>query len=265
MRLSDVGKRYGRGQPLVLRQVSVALSAGDLVHVAGGNGSGKSTLLRILAGVTSTSRGQVAGRPRSVGFVPERFPPAVRSSPRDYLGHLAGIRRTSLSESLTLLERLGGGGYVDTPMVELSKGSCQKVALAQALTGPSGLLVLDEAWTGLDAAAQAVLTDEVRTHAEQGAMVVVTDHVARSSAPQPTRQWLVAAGGLTEAVPARQPTTRVVVLGGTGCPLGHLPGVLSCRPTPGALTISVLAERCDALLSAALAGGWSVSEVRAAP
>jgi ABC-2 type transport system ATP-binding protein len=265
MRLADVGKRYGRGQPFVLRQVNATLSPGDLLHVAGTNGSGKSTLLRVVAGVTSASRGQVVGRPRSVGFVPERFPPAVRFSPRDYLRHLAAIRRTSLAESLTLLERLGGGGYVDTPMVELSKGSCQKVALAQGLMGPPGLLVLDEAWTGLDATAQAVLTVEVLARVEQGATVLVTDHVARSSAPQPTRRWLVADGAVTESVPDRQPAIRVVVLAGTGCPLDDLPGVLTCRPAPGALTINVLAECCDGLLSTALAGGWSVAQVRAAP
>jgi ABC-type protease/lipase transport system fused ATPase/permease subunit len=42
-------------------------------------------------------------------------------------------------------------------MRELSKGTSQKVAVAQALLGRPGLLVMDEAWTGLDAGARGGL------------------------------------------------------------------------------------------------------------
>ena len=198
--LVGVSKRYGRRGPFVLRRVDAALEPGTIVHVQGTNGSGKSTLLRVIAGVSAATRGTVAGRPAGVGFVPERFPPTLGFTPRAYLRHLAAIRRTEPREGLALLDRLGAALYLDTPMSQLSKGTAQKVALAQGLMGPPGLLVLDEAWTGLDAGAQAVLTGAVQQQARQGGIVVLTDHGHRASSLRPDRIWLVDEGTVTEGV-----------------------------------------------------------------
>ena len=262
LQLSRIGKRYGRGEPFVLRQVDATLAAGDVVHVRGGNGSGKSTLLRIIAGVSSPTRGHVLGRPANVGFVPERFPPTVRFTPRDYLGYLAAVRRTDPTESLQLLARLGAAGYADVPMTELSKGSCQKVALAQALGGPPGLLVLDEAWTGLDTGAQAVLTDEVQRRASAGDIVVLTDHAKRTSAVRPTLRWLVIDGDVTDAPAETAAEPTVVVLVGDGPDLRAHPGVTSVAADPGRLTVHVQPGWSDELIAEALRAGWSVHEVR---
>ena len=261
IRLRQVGKRYGRG-PFVLGQVDASLGAGDVVHVRGGNGSGKSTLLRIIAGVSSPTRGTVSGRPGSVGFVPERFPPAIRFTPHAYLHHLAGVRGSSASHALELLGRLGGAGYVDTPMVELSKGSCQKVALAQALAAPPGLLVLDEAWTGLDTDAQAVLTAEVQRQADDGAIVVLTDHTRRTAAVRATAQWYLEEGRLTEAPSTALLRRASVVLVGEGTDLAAMAGVVAAQRTPGRLSLEVIPTACDAVLAEALRSGWSVHEVR---
>lgn len=262
LRLTGVGKRYGRGQPYVLGQVEATLQPGDVVHVRGGNGSGKSTLLRIIAGVSAPTRGNVSGRPASVGFVPERFPPAVRFTPRDYLHHLAAVRGSSPGRSLELLGRLGGGAWADTPMVELSKGSCQKVALAQALAATPGLLVLDEAWTGLDTAAQAVLSAEVHRLATEGAMVLLTDHADRPATAVPSAYWRLEEGRLTETGAEAPDTCAVVVLLGAGADLGSLPGVVSARPEPPGLVLEVTPASCNAVLAEAIRGGWSVHEVR---
>jgi hypothetical protein len=50
------------------------------------------------------------------------------------------------------LERLGAAGYADQSLRSMSKGMYQKMAVAQALLPSPGLLVLDEAWTGIVAA-----------------------------------------------------------------------------------------------------------------
>ena len=153
MRLEAVGKRYGVRQPWVVRDVSLDVAGGRLIRVEGPNGSGKSTLLRVVAGVTTASRGRVSGRPHT-GYVPERFPGGLPFSGQEYLLHMArvhGLRgdagRRRVDE---WLERLGAAGYAAAPLRALSKGMCQKIAIAQALLSRPGLLVLDEAWTGLD-------------------------------------------------------------------------------------------------------------------
>ncbi|WP_244217481.1 ATP-binding cassette domain-containing protein, partial [Streptomyces carpinensis] len=74
------------------------------------------------------------------------------------------------------LERFGAAAYAGTPMAALSKGGSQKVAVAQALLAAPELLVLDEAWTGLDAAARAELERAVAERVADGAAVVFVDH-----------------------------------------------------------------------------------------
>src|SRR6201986_3918481 len=160
MRLAAVGKRYGARQPWVVRGVSADLRAGRLIRVSGRNGSGKSTLLRVVAGVSLPSAGRVTGRPRT-GYVPERFPGGLPFSGREYLLHLArvhGLRGESGRRRVEeWLDRLGAASYADQPVRSMSKGMCQKMAIAQALLPAPGLLVLDEAWTGLDSAARGGL------------------------------------------------------------------------------------------------------------
>lgn len=160
MRVEAVGKRYGLRQPWVVRDVTRNIAAGRLIKLEGPNGSGKSTLLSMLAGILAPSAGRVTGRPRT-GYVPERFPGGLAFSAREYLTHMGRIHglvgAAGPAAVEEWLERLGATEYAGSPLRTLSKGMCQKVAIAQALLAKPGLLVLDEAWTGLDQAARATL------------------------------------------------------------------------------------------------------------
>ncbi len=182
LRLDGAGRRYGLRGPWVLRGIGLGVPAGALIRVQGANGTGKSTLLRLLAGIDAPSEGRVTGRPRTA-FVPERFPAAMPFTAVGYLTHLArvhGLARGAAERSAERwLERFGAGGYARTPLSELSKGSSQKVAVAQALLADPELLVLDEAWTGLDVLARAELDRAVAERTASGGSVVFVDHDPR--------------------------------------------------------------------------------------
>ena len=192
MRLDAVGKRYGMRQPWVVQGFSACPSNGRLVRVTGRNGSGKSTLLRVVAGVSRPSAGQVTGRPHC-GYVPERFPGGLPFSGRDYLLHLArvhGLRGGSGARAVEeWLERLGAASYADQPVRSMSKGMCQKMALAQALLPSPGLLVLDEAWTGLDSAAREALDAAVGERVAAGGTVLFVDHDPARLAGLEDERW----------------------------------------------------------------------------
>jgi len=269
--LQRVGKRYTRRGPLALRDVEMRVPAGALVYVQGDNGCGKSTLLRILARVTVPTRGRVTGLPAQVGYVPERFPPGLSFTPGQYLGHLGRVRgmpsRLVAARGGELLERLGAVAVADTPCSELSKGTCQKVAVVQALLGDPALLVLDEAFAGLDAAAQAEVMEQVRSRREAGTAVVFTDHGQRARALTPDVSLLLVAGSLQAAVPAGpvgegQGVLLVVLVGRLGGfdPVRH-DGVRRVEVTAEGMRLHVDAAACDALLAAALAAGLSVRRV----
>jgi ABC-2 type transport system ATP-binding protein len=192
MRLETVGKRYGPRQPWVVRGLSAEGPPGRLIRVEGRNGAGKSTLLRVVAGVSRPTAGAVAGRPHT-GYVPERFPGGLPFSGREYLRQLArvhGLKGASgVRAAEEWLDRLGAAAYADQPLRSMSKGMCQKMALAQALLPAPGLLVLDEAWTGLDQAARATLDDAVAERVAAGGRVLFVDHDPARLAGREHERW----------------------------------------------------------------------------
>ncbi len=210
MRLDAVGKRYGTRRPWIIRGFSAGLLKGRLVRVTGPNGSGKSTLLRVVAGVSRPSAGRVTARPHC-GYVPERFPGGLPFSGREYLGHLARVHglpgaagRLRVEE---WLERLGAASYADQPVRSMSKGMCQKMALVQALLPSPGLLVLDEAWTGLDSAARGALDAAVRERVAAGGTVLFVDHDPARLAGLEDERWDFGSPGQVTVLAGPAPVT----------------------------------------------------------
>lgn len=268
MRLESVGKRYGPRQPWVVRSVSLDVLPGRLIRLEGRNGSGKSTLLRVAAGVSLPSAGRVTGRPHT-GYVPERFPGGLPFSGRDYLLHLArvhGLRGPAAARAVDeWLDRLGAASYAGQPLRALSKGMCQKVAIAQALLARPGLLVLDEAWTGLDQAARGELDAAVVERLADGGAVMFVDHEQARLAGRIGERWrlddsghvtVVAGGDAAGGARSGSVPESVVVIELTGLEsssvavLGGLPGVVSCAGG----VVRVSSSTSDAVLRQVL--GW---------
>jgi ABC-2 type transport system ATP-binding protein len=260
MRLDAVGKRYGLRRPWIVKDVTVAVAAGKLIRLEGPNGSGKSTLLRIAAGALVPSAGRVTGRP-AAGYVPERFPGGLTFPAREYLRHMArihGLSGGAVPDAVEeWLERLGAADYAGAPLRTLSKGMCQKVAIAQALLSNPGLLVLDEAWTGLDQAARGALDAAVIERLAAGGTVLFVDHDQARLRGRVDERWTLASGTVTLAPGAptsaraadagQSATTRsgrdglptaIVVIELTGVEAGSLgqlrvlPGVTAVSPEP---------------------------------
>ncbi|MER7900894.1 ABC transporter ATP-binding protein [Streptomyces sp. NPDC096046] len=271
--LRNAGRRYGLRGPWVLRGVDLTVAPGRLVRVEGANGSGKSTLLRLLAGIDAPSEGRVAGRPRTA-YVPERFPPALPFTAAGYLTHLGAVHGLTRSAAARAagewLERLGAAAYAGTPMARLSKGSSQKLAVAQALLAEPELLVLDEAWTGLDTEAGEALERAVAERTAAGASVVFVDHDPRRLAGLPDATYAVRDGRLVEdASPEPRPSGPQVTVDVQGPPDGRLPGdvrriVTAADATaPGGYRLTVPAPHSDVLLRTLLTARppWHVVSV----
>lgn len=246
-----MGRRYGRRRPWVLRDVGLELPAGALVRIEGGNGGGKSTLLRIVAGLDTPTEGRVGGRPPRTAYVPERFPAALPLTAGSYLTHLGRVHGLPGAQAARRaaegLERFGAAGYARTPLAELSKGTAQKVAVAQALLAEPGLLVLDEAWTGLDGPARAELDRAVTERTAAGGTVVFVDHDPARLAGLPDAHHRIEGGTLTPVTAAaRGPSVRVHAVGPPGA---APPAGPAAAPAPGGgYVLTVDAARSDAVL-----------------
>ncbi|MFF8788779.1 ATP-binding cassette domain-containing protein [Streptomyces sp. NPDC015125] len=291
MKLDGVGRRYGVRGPWVLRDVQLDVPAGALLRIEGTNGSGKSTLLRLLAGIDRPNAGRITGRPRSA-YVPERFPPALPFTAVGYLTHLGrihGLRGPEAGRRATeWLARFGAAAHARTRLAELSKGTSQKVAVAQALLAEPELLVLDEAWTGLDQGAREMLNRAVAERVADGGTVVFVDHDPQRLAGAADARYRVADGRLlaheqsgpaggAAPVPAG-PRVVIEAEGAPGAPLPggpertpagapRLPGGPEIVPRPdGTTRLTVPAVHSDALLRALLTARppWHIRSVTSA-
>lgn len=275
LRLEAVGRRYGLRGPWVLREVHLHPAQASLTRIEGANGSGKSTLLRLLARIDAPTEGRVTGAPRTA-YVPERFPAALPFTALGYLTHLGavhGLTRAAAQRAAgDWLDRFGAGAHAHTPMSRLSKGSSQKVAVAQALLAEPELLVLDEAWTGLDTEARAELERAVAERTAAGAAVVFVDHDPRRLAGREDAAYTVRDGRLRRRTPAEAATVpdgpylTVEVRG----PAGALPAEALRLATSTEETaerthrLTVPASHSDVLLRALLTARppWHVVSVR---
>jgi Cu-processing system ATP-binding protein len=204
--LRSVDKDYGPVR--ALREVSLALDAGALVWLAGANGAGKSTLLRVLGSLTRPTRGAVSlfgvdpFRPagaavrRRVGFLGQEASLYGELSVAENLRFCARLRGVAGSELAPLAAELELEPVLEQRVRTLSQGYRRRAGLARALLGRPSLLLLDEPWNGLDAAAGERLTRLLARLRDEGALVLVAAHEASGPLPRFDRTLRLERGGL---------------------------------------------------------------------
>ncbi|KAB1187536.1 MULTISPECIES: ABC transporter ATP-binding protein [Haloferax] len=174
--------------------VSLSISTGEFVAIAGPSGSGKSTLLHLLAAldtpdsgdisvagtdVTSlSSRGRTTLRRDTIGIVFQHFHLLPSLSAR---GNVAlplierGVpKRARRERAVELLEQVGLGDRATHKPGELSGGEQQRVAIARALVSDPDVLVADEPTGELDTETGHRVLDYIEQTADERAVVVAT-------------------------------------------------------------------------------------------
>ncbi len=174
LELEDIGKSFG--EKPVLRGVSLAAAAGEIVALLGPSGCGKTTLLRIIAGLETPDHGRVhllsqdiTNMPvhrRDFGFV---FQDYALFPHKNVAQNVAfGLRMQNLPKPAIqqrvaqVLALVGLAGFGERPIHELSGGEQQRVALARSLAPAPRLLLLDEPLGALDRALREQLMLELR-------------------------------------------------------------------------------------------------------
>ena len=191
VRVSGLTKRYpgrgGRRAPAVeaLAGIDLTLTRGSDLALVGQSGSGKSTLARCLARLEEPTSGQIwfdgtdllslRGRrllpfreriqlilqDSATALDPRLRAAEIVSEPLEVLGR--GDRRERRRRALELMETVGlPAAWAERRPLELSGGQRQRLAIARALAVKPQLLILDEAFAGLDASIQAQIASLLR-------------------------------------------------------------------------------------------------------
>ncbi|MFL6159655.1 MAG: ABC transporter ATP-binding protein [Marmoricola sp.] len=211
------------GDFVAVREIDLALHAGQVVALMGRNGAGKSSLLWALQGSGRRSGGSVSVGTGDSGLDPSELAPAVRrtrvglvpQTPTDLL-YLASVgaeceradaeTRSERGTCRELLDRILPGVEPGTHPRDLSEGQRLALVLAVQLTARPDVLLLDEPTRGLDYQGKAALADVLRDLAANGHAVLLSTHDVEFAAIVADRVVVMAGGEIV----ADGPTAEVV-------------------------------------------------------
>jgi ABC-type Mn2+/Zn2+ transport system ATPase subunit len=175
----------GYGSRAVLEGLTFTVEQGQRVAVLGPNGGGKSTLVRLLLGELTPRAGLLEVSART-SVVPQtersRLDYPVTALDVAVMGSVARLpwwRRPGRRERRSALGALAAVNLRELAgrtFGELSGGQRQRVLVARALVQDAGLVLLDEPFTGVDAASAEVLSALIDRLAAEGRGVLVATH-----------------------------------------------------------------------------------------
>ena len=189
--VEDLTVSYGPVPALL--DVSVEIPAGKLVGVIGPNGSGKSTFIKSILGFVKPDVGTVkifgedvnSTRGR-IAYVPQRgavdwdFPVTAREvAAMGRYGHRKwwqNLTREDFRLADDALEKVRMKEFGKRQIGQLSGGQQQRVFLARALAQDADILLLDEPFSGVDAATERAILDVLQETRQRGKTLVVVHH-----------------------------------------------------------------------------------------
>src|SRR5437868_1433562 len=192
LEVADLRKQFSIGRPAI-DGVSFAVPAGEIVVLLGPSGCGKTTTLRCVAGLEHPTSGEIsiAGhlvsspacgilvppRLRDIGMVFQSYAVWPHMTVRQNVVYPLKHRKISRADAGRkvdeVLELVGLSEYADRPVVALSGGQMQRVALARSMVYRPQLLLLDEPLSNLDAQLRLRLRDDLRRIVKQAGLTAL--------------------------------------------------------------------------------------------
>ena len=181
------------GETLILDDVSFSVNKNSLIAVVGPNGGGKTTLFNAITGLIPITKGsiEINGQDVSkgngnIGYVPQNenlnwnFPLTAKQVVN------LGITRNSPSIPFIsknnddlikeCLNDVGLYEQIDNRVDDMSGGQKQRVLLAKILAQGANILLLDEAFSGVDIGSQISLIEVLRKLKDSGKTIMIATH-----------------------------------------------------------------------------------------
>lgn len=239
----------------VLDGLALRIAEGEVFGLIGHNGAGKTTTFKLLLGFLRPSGGTVAfrGRPldaaarAEIGFLPEQpyfYDYLTVEEALHFYAQLYGLARAERTRRVEeVLEQVHLAPKRRAGLRTLSKGTLQRLGVAQAILNRPRLVILDEPMSGLDPAGRRHMRDLIAGLGAGGTTVIFSSHILPDAEALCSRVGILARGRLRD----------VVDVGGARDAVAYLMAVRDVR----AETLALL-ERIAMSTPAPDGDGWRV-------
>ena len=206
----NLAKAYA-GRPVV-KDVSLSVSAGEIVGLLGPNGAGKTTCFYMIVGLVDADAGDIRLDEKSlmtlpmhrragagIGYLPQEASVFRQLSVRDNLlailetrSELSRAERHDTAEAL--LEEFNVGHLAESLGQALSGGERRRVEIARALATEPTVILLDEPFAGVDPISISDIKNIITHLKDRGIGVLITDHNVRETLDICERAYIVGEG-----------------------------------------------------------------------
>jgi ABC-type polysaccharide/polyol phosphate transport system ATPase subunit len=190
---------------VALNDITLLIKKGERVGIVGHNGSGKTTLLKIIAGITTPTRGLVKtyGKVVSLIDLEAGFHPDLTGIQNIYLnGMLLGMSKRSIDSRLSRIIRFADiRQFIDIPLYTYSSGMKLRLGFSIAIHSNPDTLILDEGFAVGDASFQKKTTRVIEAFFKQKKTIIVATQLLDFVRDNCTRVIILNRGTLTHSGP----------------------------------------------------------------
>jgi lipopolysaccharide export system ATP-binding protein len=214
LRAVELNKRYKNR--VVVHDVSLEVSSGEVVGLLGPNGAGKTTCFYMIVGLVAADGGRIHIDSREITRLPMHRRARLGLS---YLPQEASVfRRLTVQENVravlelmelpedeiprrldTLLDELHIAHLRDATALSLSGGERRRTEIARALGTQPAFILLDEPFAGVDPIAVLDIQRIIRFLKQRGIGVLITDHNVRETLGICDRAYIINEGSVLAA------------------------------------------------------------------
>lgn len=196
---------------LLLKNIHLSASPGEIIWLRGANGSGKTTLLRIITqlietdsqvyfkGRLSQSREEILSQVTYIPSEPYLFDYLTGKENADFFQALFDIPQDHFESFSTMIHQFGMDEALDQFVKDYSLGMRHKLYWSAVFARETSMYLLDEPFSPLDQDSQEVAMNMLINRAEQGSIILFVSHLNEISRKLATRSLVLENGELRES------------------------------------------------------------------
>jgi ABC-2 type transport system ATP-binding protein len=198
IKVNNLTKKYGA--KLVLNQVSLTFSEGQVYGIVGENGAGKTTLFRCMAGL-EVFEGEVTSAltplKNHLGLLLTEPYLLSKITGKEYIQLLCNARKKKMVD-------IDRRNIFDLPLNQYastySTGMKKKLALTALLLQENSYFILDEPFNGVDIQSNIIITEIIHTLRQLNKTVIISSHIFSTLSDTCDEIYLFHEGSLTKRV-----------------------------------------------------------------